>query len=60
MYPALERQEGSLLSDLHESKRPLPLKVDADEDRAPRTMEEMAKEANWLRSFFAEQGESTS
>ncbi|KIK07365.1 hypothetical protein K443DRAFT_673619 [Laccaria amethystina LaAM-08-1] len=59
VYPALEHQEGSLLSDLHESKKPLPLKVDADDDRAPRTMEEMVKEANWLRGFFAEQ-ESTS
>ena len=28
------------------------LKVDADESRPPRTMEDMTQEANWLHSFF--------
>jgi len=28
------------------------LKVDADEDRVPRTVQEMEKEATWLKSFF--------
>jgi bis(5'-adenosyl)-triphosphatase len=31
-----------------------PLKVDADEDRTPRGIEEMAKEAVWLSGFFTE------
>ena len=29
-----------------------PLKVDADEDRKPRSAEEMEREAGWLRTFF--------
>lgn len=29
-----------------------PVKMDADEDRPPRTMEEMEKEAEWLRAMF--------
>lgn len=29
-----------------------PLKVDADEDRKPRTVNEMEVEAKWLQSFF--------
>lgn len=29
-----------------------PLKVDADEDRRPRSIEEMEKEAEWLKTFF--------
>lgn len=33
------------------------MKVDADEDRKPRTIEEMVKEAEWLRTFF--EGEET-
>lgn len=31
-----------------------PLRMDADEDRKPRTMEEMVQEAEWLKKFFAE------
>lgn len=31
-----------------------PLRMDADEDRKPRTMEEMIQEAEWLKKFFAE------
>jgi bis(5'-adenosyl)-triphosphatase len=31
-----------------------PIKMDADEDRKPRTMEEMEAEATWLRTFFEE------
>lgn len=31
-----------------------PLRVDADEDRKPRTMEEMIQEAEWLKKFFAD------
>jgi bis(5'-adenosyl)-triphosphatase len=29
-----------------------PLRVDADEHRLPRSMNEMEREAEWLRSFF--------
>ncbi|SJL06079.1 related to Bis(5'-nucleosyl)-tetraphosphatase [asymmetrical] [Armillaria ostoyae] len=54
IYPELERAEGSLASDLkqtqHESQS---LRVDADENRPPRTMEDMEKEANWLKTFFS-------
>ncbi|KAF5392496.1 hypothetical protein D9757_002321 [Collybiopsis confluens] len=48
IYPALEDSEILLNSDL--SRR--PLRVDADENRKPRTEEEMASEASWLRRFF--------
>lgn len=58
MYPELERVEGELPHDLQPSPSDLtsikhgPLKVDADENRRPRTMEEMEKEAIWLSGFF--------
>ena len=29
-----------------------PIRMDADEDRKPRTMEEMIKEAEWLKGFL--------
>lgn len=29
-----------------------PLRMDADEDRKPRTMEEMIQETEWLKRFF--------
>lgn len=32
-----------------------PLKVDADEDRIARSMEDMEKEAIWLKGFFPAQ-----
>ena len=51
VYPALEHAEGGLPRDLqtiHQS-----LKVDADEDRKPRPVEEMEKEANWLKTLFS-------
>lgn len=59
VYPALERAEGSLPQDLTSvslEKKPARFKVDADEDRKPRTMEEMEKEAKWLSSFFNTDG----
>lgn len=59
VYPALERAEGSLPKDLasgSSEKKPARFKVDADEDRKPRTMEEMEKEAKWLSSFFNTDG----
>ena len=56
IYPALERNEASLPLECQKatmSSDASPLKVDADEDRAPRTLQEMEKEATWLKSFFA-------
>ncbi|KAF5315865.1 hypothetical protein D9611_004944 [Ephemerocybe angulata] len=66
IYPELETGEASLMSELHEhneAQKPAgqqqqhkhqPFKVDADEDRKPRSMEEMVKEAAWLKGFFTE------
>ncbi|PIL32155.1 hypothetical protein GSI_06861 [Ganoderma sinense ZZ0214-1] len=50
VYPAIERSEGALGEDLHRVRQ--PLQMDADEDRKPRTLEEMEKEALWLKTFF--------
>ncbi|KAM5538217.1 hypothetical protein V8D89_008104 [Ganoderma adspersum] len=50
VYPALEKSEGGLREDLHRVRQ--PLQMDADEDRKPRTLEEMEKEALWLKTFF--------
>jgi len=55
VYPALERAESSLPQDLsqnHSESVPIALKVDADENRKPRSMEEMEKEASWLSAHF--------
>ncbi|CCL98098.1 uncharacterized protein FIBRA_00092 [Fibroporia radiculosa] len=64
IYPALERAEGRLPGELKsmsqrrnsvEREEPVyreTLRVDSDEDRKPRTMEEMENEAKWLRTFF--------
>lgn len=55
IYPALERSEVSL--PLHfkiansVDGRSQPLKVDADENRIPRSLQEMEKEADWLRTL---------
>ncbi|KAG5639340.1 hypothetical protein H0H81_004061 [Sphagnurus paluster] len=50
IYPALERHEGSLSADIQH--KVAPLKVDADEDRHPRSLDEMEQEARWLKGFF--------
>ena len=66
VYPAIEQASGTLSQDLQSAAAAAtkaentgrltqgaqPLKVDADEDRKPRTMEEMVEEAEWLKSFF--------
>ena len=67
MYPAIERATGTLPQDLQAAAAAAaekvekggrldqgaePLEVDADEDRKPRTMEEMTEEAEWLKGFF--------
>ncbi|EAU88850.2 diadenosine 5',5'''-P1,P4-tetraphosphate asymmetrical hydrolase [Coprinopsis cinerea okayama7 len=53
IYPELEKAEAGLSSDMRQTTQDYqPLKVDADDARPPRTMEEMVKEANWLKGFF--------
>ncbi|KAJ7062010.1 diadenosine tetraphosphate asymmetrical hydrolase [Mycena amicta] len=48
IYPALEHAEQQLLPSAE------PLRVDADENRPPRTMQEMEDEAAWLKGFFVD------
>jgi bis(5'-adenosyl)-triphosphatase len=60
VYPAIEEAESELPADLKrvdasaQRRKPLaePLKMDAEMERKPRGLEEMIKEAEWLRSFF--------
>lgn len=68
VYPALERAEGALPHELAqyaasagkshvEEENALlsggePIKMDGDEDRKPRSMEEMMREAEWLKGYF--------
>ncbi|KAI0784968.1 diadenosine 5',5'''-P1,P4-tetraphosphate asymmetrical hydrolase [Abortiporus biennis] len=67
IYPALEHSEANLSDVLAVSKSTKdlskegrfiegvePIKMDADEERKPRTMEEMVNEAEWLKGFFTE------
>lgn len=48
IYPELEKAEQALPSHL------LSLKMDADEDRVARSIEDMETEAKWLKSLFEE------
>lgn len=56
MYPALEESENGLKGVLEqlvgENKGKSELQVAKDEDRIPRTIEDMEKEADWLKTFF--------
>lgn len=58
MYPALEASEERLGQDLEEQKAERDeavrkgMEVPKDEDRVPRTEDEMGKEAQWLAGFF--------
>lgn len=63
VYVELEKQEGVLPQDLAASsgshlntdtRSPEPLRMDADADREPRTLEDMEQEAKWLAGFFEE------
>lgn len=72
VYPAIERATSTLPQDIEAAEVAAakaeatgriaqgaePLKVDADEDRKPRTMEEMTQEAEWLRTFFEDDSET--
>ncbi|KAH8103547.1 HIT-like protein [Cristinia sonorae] len=61
IYPALEHAEESLpkqllvveAKDRDPRTRAEPIKMDADEDRKPRSLEDMEREANWLKELFA-------
>ncbi|OCH87480.1 diadenosine hydrolase [Obba rivulosa] len=53
---AVQTRRTTKTTDEERSEPMVPqgsLRVDADEDRKPRTIEEMEKEAAWLRTFFA-------
>lgn len=59
VFTELEKQEGAIPHDLASASRgvsgtgsPEPLRVDADEARKPRTLEDMEQEAKWLAGFF--------
>ncbi len=63
VYPELEKQEGVLRQDraaVSETRTgsgsPEPLRMDADEARNPRTLEDMEQEARWLAGFFETDG----
>jgi len=53
VYPALEGAEASLSQLQAASAVHQPLKVDGDDDRVSRNMEDMEREAIWLKEFFA-------
>jgi len=50
IYPTLETSEIDLASSFRKSHQ--VLKVDEDEERPPRTLQDMEAEARWLRTFF--------
>ena len=50
VYPALDRSEAMLPESLRQV--PQSVRMDADEDRKPRTLEDMEREALWLKTFF--------
>jgi bis(5'-adenosyl)-triphosphatase len=60
VYVELEKQEGGMPRDLAaartDTRSPEPLRVDADEARKPRTLEDMEQEAKWLAGFFEAEG----
>jgi bis(5'-adenosyl)-triphosphatase len=65
VYVELEKQEGGIPRDLAatsesesrtDTRSPEPLRVDADEARKPRTLEDMEQEAKWLAGFFEAEG----
>jgi len=63
VYVELEKREGVLPQDLAassgshkntDSRSPEPLRMDANADREPRTLDDMEQEAKWLAGFFEE------
>ncbi|KAF9469669.1 HIT-like protein [Collybia nuda] len=61
VYPALEENGESLSADLlkTQSEAREKFRVDADDDRHPRSMEDMEEEALWLKGFFEADGQPT-
>lgn len=57
VYPLLETAEAELNGE-HAKRGKGAFKVDADEDRPPRTREEMEREAKWLEGLCREADES--
>ncbi|KAF8625184.1 hypothetical protein AX15_005493 [Amanita polypyramis BW_CC] len=54
IYRVLETSEKSLSNDLQTGQDGAieRLKVDADDERPPRSLDEMEEEAKWLKGFF--------
>ena len=59
VYVELENRERALPQDLAatsgshtHTRSPEPLRMDADADREPKTLEDMEREAKWLAGFF--------
>ena len=56
IYPSLEKNEISLRSRLElpqkQKQEMLAVHVDSDENRQARSLEEMEKEATWLKGFL--------
>jgi bis(5'-adenosyl)-triphosphatase len=51
IYKAIDKAEAQLPNS-REAPRPNALPVDAEENRKPRSLEEMVQEALWLSKFF--------
>lgn len=52
IYPALESHEKELRSHFDAGAKSSEWTVPKDEDRQPRSMEQMASEADWMRGLF--------
>ena len=52
IYPALEENEKELEGNLKSEERGSEWRTPKDEDRKPRSLEVMEKEAEWLRGLF--------
>lgn len=52
IYPALEKHEEELNGDLRSPSTGDDWKTAKDEDRKPRSLEEMEKEAEWLKGLL--------
>jgi bis(5'-adenosyl)-triphosphatase len=60
VHPALEKAEQRLAEDFRDkSCETRSLDVPPDEERRPRSREEMEEEARWLSSLFGKEGQSS-
>ncbi len=53
VYPRLEDNERALAGELQRSERSAGMRIPKDEDRRPRSEEEMEAEAQWLAKSFS-------